>query len=723
MRVFVSVQPVPHAGQSNLSEYIAKSKVEREREHLGERGERPLFTMHEDDLTYVEADAILNPTSGELLAEDLIHAVISPERGSFERAGMTHEERLEAFRDAIRDAVRVMQVELRVKRLFWVGGFHGNTLTPHGHLAFSRWALDYEGNLVYIKHLPESLLPRNLEAQDGTKRFSAGKIAEVFAQSLERRFKPVRFVEIKDPARGIEISRSMVTPAKAELREPTQEERTVGRWLEAEITLSREVTAKGTAHDELVRECETLKAAVVGIDAKARARGARPPSAYVEPARLEELLRGNAGAPPVKVYTDRPQGAVEKYLEVTPIPAAVPVAENLNGPSQDNESRDQKLDTSWHTQTAERPNPGRNTIAKTTGEREPNRIVRADDSTDRQKTRCQSTPSKIKEAVAKGRTGDPPRIGQMSLEELRERTARIAATPTLPERGSIHEGSSLHTARLFPEILTKEQSQAVSGDKPKGAAEHETDHQIVRDNPASTVTPSRTEITTGYLVKQTEVVNEVTLASQVTDGELSCLARSVSFNRLYSERTLSLKEAAATREFEERKSRGETIRSEEINKVRGAVDQLNLKLREAILLDDIYADFCRRRNVKQERLTQGQEDTLKDRDTRMAHVALKNLPAELSQAREKLPAIATTANHKAIEAYHDFREKNALKIELIPDSQEAPSREDTLTPFREGPPLGSVERTSYEEKGLGAENGARAVDQAAVRERIMERIR
>jgi hypothetical protein len=97
VRVFVAVQPTPHSGASSLSRYIAQSKVDRDREQVDDKGSRPLFSEREDDLTYTEADRILNPTSGELEKEDVIHVVIS-ERGSFERAGETDEERKKTLR-------------------------------------------------------------------------------------------------------------------------------------------------------------------------------------------------------------------------------------------------------------------------------------------------------------------------------------------------------------------------------------------------------------------------------------------------------------------------------------------------------------------------------------------------------------------------------------------------------------------------------------------------
>src|SRR5712692_12040087 len=106
MKVFVGVQPTPQGGASSLSSYIAKSKVDSEREQLTESGVRPLFSAHQDRLTLKEADQTLNPTGRELEKEEVIHVVISPEPGSLDRAGEDSVERHKTVREAIRATVR-----------------------------------------------------------------------------------------------------------------------------------------------------------------------------------------------------------------------------------------------------------------------------------------------------------------------------------------------------------------------------------------------------------------------------------------------------------------------------------------------------------------------------------------------------------------------------------------------------------------------------------------
>lgn len=123
MRVYVGVQPTPSGGASSLSSYIAKSKVDGEREQLTESGARPLFSAHHDRLTLKEADRTLNPTGRELEKEEVIHVVISPEPGSLDRAGDDPVERQQTIRETIRAALRVMERVLNVKSLSWIAGF------------------------------------------------------------------------------------------------------------------------------------------------------------------------------------------------------------------------------------------------------------------------------------------------------------------------------------------------------------------------------------------------------------------------------------------------------------------------------------------------------------------------------------------------------------------------------------------------------------------------
>ena len=65
--------------------------------------------------------------------EDVIHFVISPEKGQFDQLGETLKERLKAFKEVIREAAQETP-----KEASWIAGIHLNTEIPHAHLAIGR---------------------------------------------------------------------------------------------------------------------------------------------------------------------------------------------------------------------------------------------------------------------------------------------------------------------------------------------------------------------------------------------------------------------------------------------------------------------------------------------------------------------------------------------------------------------------------------------------------
>src|SRR5712692_4477947 len=318
MRVYVGVQPTPKGGSSSLSSYIAKSKIDREREHLDESGSRPLFSAKRDSLTLKEADHVLNPTGRQLETAEVIHVVISPEPGSLDRAGDDPVERQKTIRETIRDTVRTMERVLKVTGLSWIAGFHENTRTPHVHVAISRWALDaVTKRLRFIKHLPKSLLPHNAEDAGGERRFLAGKIAEVFTSSLVRMLKPIRSVQLVDTLHGIAINRSVASRFAQMLRGPTSEQLVVGKWLESALMLATGRTGQ-LSHEEVLRQYSELTIEVARIDAIARANGARPPAAHIAVERLEELTNAKAANVQITVSAAPLSIRDEKCVSVAP---------------------------------------------------------------------------------------------------------------------------------------------------------------------------------------------------------------------------------------------------------------------------------------------------------------------------------------------------------------------------------------------------------------------
>src|SRR6266496_3377448 len=200
-RTIVAIKPSSSStGASSVTRYIAESKLDPEKEHLKEKEPRPLFSAERDGLSFQQADEILGQGKGWLpQKEDVIHLVISLESESFEQLGGTHEERIQAFKDIIRDAAGEIEKEVNVYELRFVAGIHLNTDNPHVHLAISRQGIDrstHEPN--HIDHLPRTLLPHNEKKPEGEKEFKEGLIARSVNRGIDLTREALR-------QRGVEI--------------------------------------------------------------------------------------------------------------------------------------------------------------------------------------------------------------------------------------------------------------------------------------------------------------------------------------------------------------------------------------------------------------------------------------------------------------------------------------------------------------------------------------
>src|SRR5260370_7408469 len=131
-RTIVAIKPSSSsAGASGVTRYIAESKRDLEKEHLKEKEARPLFSAEKDSLSFQQADEILAQGKGWLPEkEDVIHLVISLEAESFEQLGETHEERVQAFKDIIRDTASEIEKKVDVHKLRFAPRLHFNTQTP-----------------------------------------------------------------------------------------------------------------------------------------------------------------------------------------------------------------------------------------------------------------------------------------------------------------------------------------------------------------------------------------------------------------------------------------------------------------------------------------------------------------------------------------------------------------------------------------------------------------
>ena len=436
MRVYVGVQPTPQGGSSSLGSYIAKSKIDREREELTDAGARPLFSAHKDNLTVKEADQILNPTNKQLEKEELIHVVISPEPGSLDRAGDEPSQRHKTIREAIRTTVRAMERVLKVKNLLWIAGLHENTKTPHVHVAVSRWALDAATEkLRYIKHLPKTLLPHNTEDAGGERKFLAGKIAEVFVSSFVRLLRPIRSVQLRDTKNKIDLSRSTLSRFAQLLQAPTTEQVTVGKWVETALMLATNRMGELSA-EELSRQYSELTIEVSKIDAIAQANGERPPAAYIPVERLETLVNAKAPDAQIAVSTNQLPLQDEKFVAV--IGAEAPAASN------ESSANITELST-------ELTSPTVLPITETVNDKqlagnEPERMPSATAHNQERQERRPDLPKENQTAQLAIKTTtirpqEPERIGKLTLTDLRNQiqAGTVAVSPQIISTSTQHE--------------------------------------------------------------------------------------------------------------------------------------------------------------------------------------------------------------------------------------------------------------------------------------------
>ena len=484
MRVYVGVQSTPQGGASSLTKYIAKSKVDSEREQVTESGVRPLFSAHQDKLTLKEADQTLNPTGRELEKEEVIHVVISPEPGSLDRAGDDPAEKYKAVRETIRATVRVIERVLNVKSLLWIAGFHENTKTPHVHVAVSRWALDaVTEKLRFIKHLPKSLLPHNTEDAGGERRFLVGKIAEVFISALVQKLKPIRSVQIIDPLHGIKINRSVASRYAQMLSAATPEQITVGKWLESALMIASGKTGE-LNRDEVLRQYSELSSEVARIDALAHANGTHPPTAYIAVERLEELINTKAADVQITVSATPLRAEDEKYVSVA--------TEQTQIAPANPETKPEPLPEEEKLAHVDQQNEKHITVIQ------PEKLVNTREGShesQEQRQDVQSQIPKTREAVkaAVVKIEGPPPVGKFTLLELRNHIQQgnvVLPKPELPSPAIAQirpvaitktDNDDSKVSTPVPEPSTRPASHAIVS-TPAEQTNETTDHSHNHDN-------------------------------------------------------------------------------------------------------------------------------------------------------------------------------------------------------------------------------------------------
>ena len=176
------------SASSDLTRYIAKSKLDKRRE--GE-GARPLFNEERDDLTFWEARKWLSITGGDLPREDVLHYVLSFEVvKDYESLGATDAERTAEVRAYLRRALAKAARQTGVESWRWTAGIHLNKPHPHVHLLINKNVIDRQsGELRRVEKLLPPLVAHYENRTDRTREFDYGVIINSFAADVDARLR------------------------------------------------------------------------------------------------------------------------------------------------------------------------------------------------------------------------------------------------------------------------------------------------------------------------------------------------------------------------------------------------------------------------------------------------------------------------------------------------------------------------------------------------------
>lgn len=295
------------AGSSDLARYVAKSKLNPEREG---KTARALFTAHDDNLTCVEAQRWLSITGGALNKEDVLHYVLSfKNKREYELLGETDEERGREIVAFLRKALPASLREIGIEEMRWVAGIHRNTDNPHIHLLLNKNAIHRETcDLVRVPRLSAPIIAHHTRTPENQREFSYGLLIGSFAAQVDAKHRArSRFLQFENALGTIKFTRELLAPEVISARQPTKDERLVGRWIVAEIEAARpiktlemsralnsatvakirdEVTLKEDAQESLAK----LRAQVAGLDHVALERSEELPRAFIETESLHAIL-------------------------------------------------------------------------------------------------------------------------------------------------------------------------------------------------------------------------------------------------------------------------------------------------------------------------------------------------------------------------------------------------------------------------------------------------
>lgn len=239
---FVLKQIHVRLGSSNGSEltrYIAKSKLDNEREG---KGARPIFTERDDNLTVSQARKYLSIIGDSLNKEDVLHYVLSfASEREYELLGDSEEVRRSETARYLRASLQNSFAQIGTLGMRWAAAVHRNTDNPHLHLILNKNAVNKKtGHLIRINRFPSPLIAHNRVLPDGGRIFSYGTIISNFAEKVDMRLRErTRFLQVENILNNVRFTRELLSPEILKRREPTKEEMLIGDWLMAEIKAAR----------------------------------------------------------------------------------------------------------------------------------------------------------------------------------------------------------------------------------------------------------------------------------------------------------------------------------------------------------------------------------------------------------------------------------------------------------------------------------------------------
>lgn len=235
---------------SDLTRYVAKSKLDREREgQTTTTTARPLFTEHEDKLTSYQARKWLSITGGKLDKNDVLHYVLSFENArEYDLLGDDENERHIAVAGFLKSVLTDSISKIGIAEMRWVAGIHRNTGNPHLHLLLNKNVIEKKtGDLARIEKLPVPLIAHYEKNEDGTRSFNYGMIIGKFASQVDARHRErARFLQFENTAHNVHFTRGLLSPKILQTREPTAEEMLVGRWIVQEVAATTARLAQGS---------------------------------------------------------------------------------------------------------------------------------------------------------------------------------------------------------------------------------------------------------------------------------------------------------------------------------------------------------------------------------------------------------------------------------------------------------------------------------------------